>query len=152
MQVQFHETPRQRPERVEGVRRRLNQTHCLTYSFPYVWENWRRRWRMLFCSMLRHLTLSHWCCIQSHEPACLAVAGLLAWRMLGEREREPGRESHRERSPSRCWFIRCQIHYKLSSWSALQGYVKQMMLMILCGYISSPWGHPIRDCVFTQVS
>ena len=30
-------------EKVEKIRRRLNQTHCLTYSFPYVWENWRLR-------------------------------------------------------------------------------------------------------------
>ena len=43
IQVQFHETPMQTPERVQRIRRALNATHCLTYSFPFVWENWRLR-------------------------------------------------------------------------------------------------------------
>mmetsp|Transcript_29982 Transcript_29982/g.69811 ORF Transcript_29982/g.69811 Transcript_29982/m.69811 type:complete len:477 (+) Transcript_29982:36-1466(+) len=43
IQVQFHETTMQTAVHVEGVRASLNATHCLTYSFPFIWENWSRR-------------------------------------------------------------------------------------------------------------
>ena len=43
IQVQFHETHPDAAARRATIRERLAQTHELTYDFPFVWENWRRR-------------------------------------------------------------------------------------------------------------
>ena len=43
LKVQLHETSEGSAARVEAVRAALNFTHCLTFSFPFIWENWTRR-------------------------------------------------------------------------------------------------------------
>jgi FkbM family methyltransferase len=42
IQVQFHSVVPEAEARREAIRRRLGETHQLTYDFPFVWENWRR--------------------------------------------------------------------------------------------------------------
>ena len=42
IQVQFHEFVPKAKSLREEIRKRLNQTHYLTYDYPFVWENWRR--------------------------------------------------------------------------------------------------------------
>ncbi len=42
IQIQFHTFyPNAATERA-AIRQRLSRTHCLTYDYPFVWENWRR--------------------------------------------------------------------------------------------------------------
>jgi FkbM family methyltransferase len=43
LQVQFHDFVPNAPERMEMIQRKLSETHTLTYQFPFVWENWKRR-------------------------------------------------------------------------------------------------------------
>ena len=43
LQVQFHDFVPDAEQRMRALRRRLAATHTLTYDFPFVWENWRRR-------------------------------------------------------------------------------------------------------------
>lgn len=41
IQVQFHAIAADSEERMERIRRELEKTHELTYSYRFVWENWR---------------------------------------------------------------------------------------------------------------
>jgi FkbM family methyltransferase len=43
LQVQFHDYPPDALARLERIRQTLRQTHDLTYQYPFLWENWRRR-------------------------------------------------------------------------------------------------------------
>ena len=41
IQVQFHHWIDNAAERREKIRSELIKTHCETYSFPFIWENWQ---------------------------------------------------------------------------------------------------------------
>lgn len=41
IQVQFHDFVPDAQNRMERIRSRLSETHVLTWSYPFVWENWR---------------------------------------------------------------------------------------------------------------
>ncbi|MCZ6611216.1 MAG: FkbM family methyltransferase [Planctomycetota bacterium] len=43
IQVQFHDFVEDAQQRRSDIRRRLSETHELTYEYYFVWENWRRR-------------------------------------------------------------------------------------------------------------
>ncbi len=43
IQVQFHEFVPNAAARMGRMQKELERTHTLTYSVPFVWENWRRR-------------------------------------------------------------------------------------------------------------
>lgn len=43
LQVQFHRFVPDAAARREALRQQFAATHRLTYDFPFVWENWRRR-------------------------------------------------------------------------------------------------------------
>lgn len=43
LQVQFHDFVPDARVRMEAIQNRLAATHELTYQYPFVWENWRRR-------------------------------------------------------------------------------------------------------------
>jgi len=43
LQVQFHDIAKDSKHRRDNLRDRLQQTHELTYDYPFVWENWARR-------------------------------------------------------------------------------------------------------------
>lgn len=43
IQVQFHADYPDAARRREHIRQRLSETHSLTYDYPMVWENWRRK-------------------------------------------------------------------------------------------------------------
>jgi FkbM family methyltransferase len=43
IQVQFHEFIPDAKLRMNRIKRDLEKTHYLTYEYPFVWENWRRR-------------------------------------------------------------------------------------------------------------
>ncbi|MCH8344540.1 MAG: FkbM family methyltransferase [Planctomycetes bacterium] len=43
IQVQFHDFVENANQRRQEIRRRLSETHELTYEYYFVWENWRRR-------------------------------------------------------------------------------------------------------------
>ena len=43
LQIQFHLFVPDAQRRMAAIQRRLRQTHELTYQYPFVWENWRRR-------------------------------------------------------------------------------------------------------------
>ena len=43
IQVQFHVIVPDAEARMARIQQRLGETHSLTYQFPFVWENWRRR-------------------------------------------------------------------------------------------------------------
>lgn len=43
LQVQFHDFVPDARSRMEAIQQRLAATHELTYQYPFVWENWRRR-------------------------------------------------------------------------------------------------------------
>ncbi|MEO0529165.1 MAG: FkbM family methyltransferase [Planctomycetota bacterium] len=43
LQVQFHTFVPDAERRMRAIQDRLALTHALTYSFPFVWENWRRK-------------------------------------------------------------------------------------------------------------
>lgn len=42
LQVQFHTFVPDAENRMQAIQQRLALTHSMTYSFPFVWENWRR--------------------------------------------------------------------------------------------------------------
>ena len=42
IQVQFHPWIEDAENRRQNIRATLSKTHCLTYDFPFVWENWQR--------------------------------------------------------------------------------------------------------------
>lgn len=42
LQVQFHDFVPDAHQRLPRIHARLEQTHHLTYHFPFLWENWRR--------------------------------------------------------------------------------------------------------------
>jgi hypothetical protein len=42
IQVQFHLVEGYQ-QMYEAIGNELNKTHCLTYRYPFVWENWRRK-------------------------------------------------------------------------------------------------------------
>ena len=44
LQVQFHEwypSYKQSKRLRNSIHKSLNQTHVLTYCYPFVWENWK---------------------------------------------------------------------------------------------------------------
>lgn len=43
IQVQFHDFVPDAQERMIKIKENLERTHFLTYQYPFVWENWRRR-------------------------------------------------------------------------------------------------------------
>jgi FkbM family methyltransferase len=43
LQVQFHDFVPAAEARMRAIQERLAQSHATTYSFPFVWENWRRQ-------------------------------------------------------------------------------------------------------------
>jgi FkbM family methyltransferase len=43
IQVQFHDFVPHAEERMRAIQQKLAETHALTYQFPFVWENWRRK-------------------------------------------------------------------------------------------------------------
>lgn len=43
LQVQFHDFVPDAEVRMRRLQESLSETHDLTYQFPFVWENWRRR-------------------------------------------------------------------------------------------------------------
>ena len=43
IQVQFHADYPEAERLREDIRRRLSETHFLTYDYPMVWENWRKK-------------------------------------------------------------------------------------------------------------
>lgn len=43
LQIQFHSFVPDAEQRMAAIQRRLQRTHQLTYQYPFVWENWRRR-------------------------------------------------------------------------------------------------------------
>jgi FkbM family methyltransferase len=42
IQVQFHSFVPDATARMNAIKKDLTATHTLTYSFPFVWENWKR--------------------------------------------------------------------------------------------------------------
>lgn len=42
LQVQFHDFVPDADARMRDIQQELARTHRVTYSFPFVWENWRR--------------------------------------------------------------------------------------------------------------
>lgn len=43
IQVQFHDFVPDAEQRMRNIQERLQETHHLTYQYPFVWENWRKR-------------------------------------------------------------------------------------------------------------
>lgn len=43
IQVQFHTFVNLYEEKYEWIKEKLSETHELTYRYPFVWENWRRK-------------------------------------------------------------------------------------------------------------
>jgi len=43
IQVQFHDFIPDAERRMLEIQRRLKETHFLTYQYPFVWENWRKK-------------------------------------------------------------------------------------------------------------
>lgn len=43
LQIQFHDFVSDAPRRRQELREILARTHRLTYDYPFIWENWRRR-------------------------------------------------------------------------------------------------------------
>lgn len=43
IQVQFHKFVKDHQQKYKCIVDRLSDTHYLTYSFPFVWENWKRK-------------------------------------------------------------------------------------------------------------
>ena len=43
IQVQFHDTVDDYKERYARIREGMEPTHYLTYEYPFVWENWKRK-------------------------------------------------------------------------------------------------------------
>lgn len=43
IQVQFHILDDSSAGKRESIRQKLSQTHVVTYDYPFVWENWRKK-------------------------------------------------------------------------------------------------------------
>jgi len=43
IQVQFHTNIENYEHRYDKIKTQLQKTHQLTYSYPFVWENWKRK-------------------------------------------------------------------------------------------------------------
>lgn len=43
IQVQFHDIFPDAEQRMLRIQKRLERTHYLTYNYPFVWENWRKK-------------------------------------------------------------------------------------------------------------
>ena len=43
LQVQFHQFVPNAADRMHRIQRELARTHSLTFQYPFVWENWRRK-------------------------------------------------------------------------------------------------------------
>ena len=43
LQVQFHDFLPEAEARMIAIQKRLAKTHNLTYQFPFIWENWKRK-------------------------------------------------------------------------------------------------------------
>ena len=43
IQVQFHDFVSDAEKRMKGIQKMLEQTHEMTWQYPFVWENWRIR-------------------------------------------------------------------------------------------------------------
>ena len=43
IQVQFHRSMLDSKNRRDKIRESLNKTHFITYDYPFVWENWRKK-------------------------------------------------------------------------------------------------------------
>jgi len=43
IQIQFHDFVPEAERRMKCIQERLSETHYLTYSYPFVWENWRNK-------------------------------------------------------------------------------------------------------------
>lgn len=43
IQVQFHDIFPDAEQRMTRVQEKLEKTHYLTYNYPFVWENWRKK-------------------------------------------------------------------------------------------------------------
>lgn len=43
IQVQFHDFVPNAEQRMLSIQKELGKTHFLTYQYPFVWENWRRK-------------------------------------------------------------------------------------------------------------
>jgi FkbM family methyltransferase len=43
IQVQFHDFVADAEERSKRIQQALSRSHTLTYQYPFVWENWRRK-------------------------------------------------------------------------------------------------------------
>lgn len=42
LQIQFHRFVPDAVSRRNAIRQELARTHCLTYDYPFIWENWKR--------------------------------------------------------------------------------------------------------------
>lgn len=42
IQVQFHDIFPEAEERMNSIQKQLEKTHCITYQYPFVWENWKK--------------------------------------------------------------------------------------------------------------
>jgi FkbM family methyltransferase len=43
LQIQFHDFVPDAELRMNKIKSQLDQTHFLTYEYPFIWENWRKR-------------------------------------------------------------------------------------------------------------
>jgi FkbM family methyltransferase len=43
IQVQFHRVGENYDDRIKKIQNELSKTHELTYSYPYIWENWKQK-------------------------------------------------------------------------------------------------------------
>lgn len=43
IQVQFHDVVSDAEKRMKGIQKMLEETHEVTWQYPFVWENWRIR-------------------------------------------------------------------------------------------------------------
>jgi hypothetical protein len=43
IQVQFHDFVPDAEHRMRRIQQALEATHDLTFEYPFVWENWRRK-------------------------------------------------------------------------------------------------------------
>jgi FkbM family methyltransferase len=44
IQIQFHDFVENAESRMKSIQEQLLKTHELTYQYPFVWENWKRKW------------------------------------------------------------------------------------------------------------
>lgn len=43
IQIQFHDFVPNAEQRMKSIQNKLSHTHSLTYQYPFIWENWRKR-------------------------------------------------------------------------------------------------------------